>query len=314
MQPILVKYRNETFDISSLINKHPGGINTLKGLENTDMTSRFLKGPPHSDAAMYLMNEYKVSDPAHLNNNNEGEIIQKDVSMEHLVDWDRAMLPQIKNIAEHYDEWVHKPVDRELRLFDAWYLEILTKTPWWIVALFWSPVISYIIISEVLKLQFQTALIKFIIGVGFWTFLEYTLHRFLFHMKVSKSNGIACTFHFLLHGLHHKVPFDSGRLVFPPFPAVIIATIIYYPLSFIFDSPRMLLAGGLFGYLCYDLMHYYLHYGNPTFWHMYQMKRYHYQHHFTHQDLGYGISSPLWDLVFGTNIRLRKLKNKLKWK
>lgn len=133
-------------------------------------------------------------------------------------------------------------------------------------------------------------------------------------MKVNKSNGICCTLHFLLHGLHHKVPFDSGRLVFPPVAAMIIATIIYYPLSFVFNSPRMLLAGGLFGYLCYDLMHFYLHFGNPTLWHIYKMKRYHYQHHFAHQDLGYGISSPLWDIMFGTHIRLRTLRTKLKWK
>lgn len=69
------------------------------------------------------------------------------------------MLPQIKNIAEHYDEWVHKPVDRELKLFDAWYLEVLTKTPWWIVALSWSPVISYLVISEFSKLK---VILKFI--------------------------------------------------------------------------------------------------------------------------------------------------------
>lgn len=82
MKPILVKYRNETFDISNFIHKHPGGINTLKGLEGSDMTSRFLKGPPHSDAAMYLMKEYKVSDLEHVNNNNEGEKTQLDDSME----------------------------------------------------------------------------------------------------------------------------------------------------------------------------------------------------------------------------------------
>lgn len=82
MKPILVKYRNETYDISSFVHKHPGGMNTLKGLEDSDMTSRFLKGPPHSDAAMYLMNEYKVPDSTYVNNNNEGEQTKMDVSME----------------------------------------------------------------------------------------------------------------------------------------------------------------------------------------------------------------------------------------
>ena len=77
-KPFIVKYRNETYDISKFVDKHPGGINTLKGLENADMTSRFLKGPPHSDAAMYLMKEYRLEN---VNNNNIGET-KLDESME----------------------------------------------------------------------------------------------------------------------------------------------------------------------------------------------------------------------------------------
>ena len=56
----IVKYRKNYYDISEFLHKHPGGINTLKGLQNNDMTSRFMKAPPHSDAAMYLMQEYKM--------------------------------------------------------------------------------------------------------------------------------------------------------------------------------------------------------------------------------------------------------------
>lgn len=145
--------------------------------------------------------------------------------------------------------------------------------------------------------------------------MEYTLHRYVFHMEVKpNSHPWLCTFHFTIHGLHHKVPFDSMRLVFPPLPGVILASIIYAPLSLCLPRPRVLLAGALFGYLCYDMIHYYLHYGSPSLKHLYHMKRYHYQHHFAHQDLGYGISSPLWDFVFNTRIHLRKLRFHLKWK
>lgn len=57
----IVKYRKNYYDISDFLHKHPGGINTLKGLQNADMTGRFMKAPPHSDAAMYLMQEYKIA-------------------------------------------------------------------------------------------------------------------------------------------------------------------------------------------------------------------------------------------------------------
>ncbi|XP_032589792.1 dihydroceramide fatty acyl 2-hydroxylase FAH2 [Drosophila grimshawi] len=343
-----VKYRQEYYDLSNFMHKHPGGINTLKGLNQTDMTARFLKAPPHSDAAMYLMREYKISaqdyegkkktkerpsaakladngielleqtkQSAEDSNNN-----QLDDSMEFLVDWSEAMLPQIGKITKHYDEWVHKPVDRPLRLFGPWYLEILTKTPWWIVPAFWIPSIIACGWQEFQEnshnMKGFTVLFSHILfGVLFWTLLEYSLHRWVFHVKLTSDSGPwLCTLHFMIHGLHHKVPFDPMRLVFPPLPGVILATVIYTPLYFILQNhhPRLILVGALVGYLGYDMIHYYLHYGSPSAGqHLYEMKRYHYQHHFAHQDLGYGISSPLWDIVFNTRIYLRKLKFQLKW-
>lgn len=56
----IVKYRRNYYDITDFLHKHPGGLNTLKGLENSDMTTRFMRAPPHSDAAMYLMREYQM--------------------------------------------------------------------------------------------------------------------------------------------------------------------------------------------------------------------------------------------------------------
>lgn len=154
----------------------------------------------------------------------------------------------------------------------------------------------------------------FLFGVLLWSFLEYTLHRWVFHVKLSnKSGSWLCTFHFMIHGLHHKVPFDPMRLVFPPLPGAVLAAVIYTPLSFVLSHPRVILSGALAGYLCYDMMHYYLHYGNPSLWAFVHMKRYHHHHHFSHQTLGYGISSPLWDVVFKTRIHLRKLRYQLRW-
>ncbi|XP_065369701.1 uncharacterized protein Fa2h [Calliphora vicina] len=348
-QQFIVKYRKNYYDISEFLHKHPGGLNTLKGLQNADMTGRFMKAPPHSDAAMYLMQEYKIvtksknklnghvrtelkenieiiEEYEHDDNNNSSSDKNSsgliDESMEHLVDWSQAMLPQIPRITQYYDEWVHKPVDRPLRLFAPWYLEMCTKTPWWVVPTFWLPVISKLIYDEFInELQMQNTLkltllsLYFLTGILFWTFLEYTLHRYVFHMEVKpNTHPWLCTLHFMIHGLHHKVPFDPMRLVFPPLPGVIIASILYSPISLCLPRPRVILAGALFGYLCYDMIHYYLHYGNPSVKHLYHMKRYHYQHHFAHQDMGYGISSPLWDFVFNTSIHLRKLRYHLKWK
>ena len=61
--------------------------------------------------------------------------------LQHLVDWSKAMIPQIAKIHKHYPDWVNKPVDRPLRLFQSDWIEMLTKTPWWVVPLFWIPAI-----------------------------------------------------------------------------------------------------------------------------------------------------------------------------
>lgn len=55
-----VQYKNETYDLQRFLRKHPGGIGTLSGLRNRDLTNIMSKDPVHSDAAFYLMKEYKV--------------------------------------------------------------------------------------------------------------------------------------------------------------------------------------------------------------------------------------------------------------
>jgi 4-hydroxysphinganine ceramide fatty acyl 2-hydroxylase len=91
----------------------------------------------------------------------------------------------------------------------------------------------------------STAVFGLVLGVFIWTALEYTLHRWLFHMEPPGKSPRLITFHFLMHGLHHKVvkiltkysmranvlclqvPFDGTRLVFPPLPASILGSVIY---------------------------------------------------------------------------------------
>ncbi len=93
--------------------------------------------------------------------------------------------------------------------------------------------------------------------------------------------------------LNSQVPFDSMRLVFPPIPAAIIAVILFLPLCHILpcdlNQMRLLLAGALVGYVCYDMMHYYLHYGSPhAGGYLADLKSYHVAHHYVNPNLGEG--------------------------
>ena len=52
-------------------------------------------------------------------------------------------------------------------------------------------------------------------------------------------------------------------------------------------------AGGLLGYILYDMTHYYLHFGSPHKGsYLYSMKAHHVKHHFAHQKLGKDRPAP----------------------
>ena len=62
-----------------------------------------------------------------------------------------------------------------------------------------------------------------------------------------------------------------------------------------------LLAAAAAGYVAYDCMHYASHYGGPVpHVIMKHMKRLHQMHHYKNHAKGYGISTPLFDAMFGT--------------
>jgi len=88
-----------------------------------------------------------------------------------------------------------------------------------------------------------------------------------------------------------------------PLPMSIPLAFIFYPL-FTLTMSRTLgepfFAGFVVGYLFYDGTHYYVHHFVPaTRWGKF-LRRHHMTHHHADHDGGFGVSSPLWDLVFRT--------------
>lgn len=70
----------------------------------------------------------------------------------------------------------------------------------------------------------------------------------------------------------------------------------------IFPSAAMangVISGAFAMYVCYDMMHYALHHTKlPAYMRM--MKQYHLEHHYKNFELGFGVTSKIWDYVFGT--------------
>ncbi|XP_047308489.1 dihydroceramide fatty acyl 2-hydroxylase FAH1-like [Impatiens glandulifera] len=219
------------------------------------------------------------------------------------VDLDKPLVFQVGHLGENYQDWVHQPIVSKEgpRFFENDFWEFLTKTHWWAIPLIWLPVVCWFSLKSFwLGRTPPQIAILLVSGIFLWTLMEYSLHRFLFHIKTKSYWGN--TAHYLLHGCHHKHPMDGLRLVFPPAATAILLVPFWNLVKLISTQTTCpaLFAGVLLGYVMYDVTHYYLHHSQPTSEIPRNLKRYHLNHHFRIQTKGFGITSSLWDKVFET--------------
>ena len=140
----------------------------------------------------------------------------------------------------------------------------------------------------------------FVAGVVAWTLSEYVLHRYVFHWMRDTPRGRRI--HFLLHGVHHDFPNDKDRLVMPLGISAPLAVVFYalYTAFFGVTIGEPFYAGFVVGYLLYDGTHYAVHHFRWSSRIFKWLRRHHMTHHFADHEGGFGVSSPLWDLVFRT--------------
>jgi sterol desaturase/sphingolipid hydroxylase (fatty acid hydroxylase superfamily) len=183
--------------------------------------------------------------------------------------------------------------------------------PWHVIAL-WVPVVvaCWLAALRAGVLPGHAALWT-LGGVLAWTLIEYLLHRFVFHFR--PKGPVQQALAFLIHGIHHDYPHDADRLVMPPAASLLIGAILAAAVLAVLGLPSgyALYAGIVVGYLWYDLQHYAIHHFAPrTRWGK-AMRRYHFLHHFRDGTSRFGVSTPLWDLVFGTHpLWKRELKQR----
>jgi 4-hydroxysphinganine ceramide fatty acyl 2-hydroxylase len=171
------------------------------------------------------------------------------------------------------------------------------------------PVIVYMLYYSASGLGFSVlkVTLTFLGGMLFWSLFEYIAHRFIFHL-VSEKKGLQ-KFAYTLHGNHHHYPRDKQRLFMPPVPSIILASAIF-GLMYLFmrQNTFMFFPGFILGYLMYGTMHYAIHAWNPPFKWMKGLWRNHHLHHYKNEHHGFGVSSTIWDHVFGTMFDLKKEK------
>lgn len=202
----------------------------------------------------------------------------------------------------------------QARLFKSGYLEYLTKTHPLVIWSLYLPIIGLMLYysNAYLHLETQPIILVFLAGMFVWTFFEYMIHRFAFHHITETERGKK--FIYLIHGNHHEYPRDKERLFMPPVPSLIIASGFFGlfwgigHLAGITSFTFSFFPGFLLGYLMYGSMHYAIHAWAPPFKWMKPLWRNHHLHHYKDTQMGFGVSSTLWDHVFGTMFDLKKEK------
>jgi 4-hydroxysphinganine ceramide fatty acyl 2-hydroxylase len=302
-----------------------------------------LSSHEHSDSAYEILEEYhigfvsnekgqaKSSDGAQSNgttravyettgmSNEEDLSVETDYASDYskhkFLDLRKPMFPQLwfgGFSKDFYLEQVHRPRHykggESAPLFGN-ILEPLSKTPWYVVPIIWVPCVAYGTYVGAAGYDFGlNAAGYWVLGLCVWTLIEYTMHRCLFHIdKWLPDNRVGICLHFLLHGIHHYLPMDRYRLVMPPTLFVLLAAPFWKFAHFVlfhnWYAGLLGYCGGVFGYICYDLTHYFLHHRNLPLYYK-QLKKYHLQHHFADYENGFGVTSRFWDRVFGTELEI----------
>jgi len=188
-----------------------------------------------------------------------------------------------------------------VRMFKNDFLESLSRVHWSVPIFIFIPVIGTLayMALDYYSIGFVTFIELFFSGLFVWTFVEYILHRFVFHY-IPSDKPWAMRLHFVCHGVHHDYPSDTKRLVLPPSMSIPLSTLFFFifriflPLNYDFGF----YSGFMLGYLIYDIMHYALHHFNfkASFWK--KLKHHHMLHHYQDPEKGYGVSSAFWDKIF----------------
>jgi dihydroceramide fatty acyl 2-hydroxylase len=166
---------------------------------------------------------------------------------------------------------------------------------------FWLPVLGYFAYRTVARGTGPIPHLALLLaGLFLWTFAEYVLHRYLFHYLGPRL--WQRRLHFIIHGVHHDFPQDADRLVMPLGASIPLGVIFYGTFHALLGAAIAdpLFVGFSLGYLAYDGTHYAIHHFRMSSRYGRWIKRHHMVHHHTGERARWGVSTPLWDWVFGT--------------
>ncbi len=144
-------------------------------------------------------------------------------------------------------------------------------------------------------------LFLFLTGVLAWGLIEYGLHRLVFHFDAQTEKGR--NFVYGMHLNHHANPkamddlFASLKL---SLPLALVYCALAWTILGSWQAAVYLFIGLTAGYFSYEFLHYQAHHRAPRLRVFRYLKKYHMLHHHQTAALRFGVTSPLFDYLFGT--------------
>lgn len=144
---------------------------------------------------------------------------------------------------------------------------------------------------------FLSSLLAMALGATTWTFLEYGMHRFLGHDRRTFPNPFASE-----HTRHHA----EGDYFAPAWKKALVGVVALAgvgALAAVVAGPTLgfVYAGAFVKmYLAYEVVHRRAHTHRGVWAYGRYLRRHHFHHHFVNPRANHGVTTPFWDIVFGT--------------
>ena len=153
----------------------------------------------------------------------------------------------------------------------------------------------------------MNVLLALLLGAVLWSFFEYVLHRFAFHEARGRNYGSR------EHLRHHADPVYTLWNNWPAWLGVLLVGFGLWrwaAVALVGTAPSTAWAvgsGWVLGYAFYEWLHMACHLWGPRTAYGAFVRRHHFHHHFGAPLRNHGVTSPVWDLVFGTYDRVEKV-------
>jgi len=149
--------------------------------------------------------------------------------------------------------------------------------------------------ATILRSNFLVLVGGYALGLAGWTLLEYVGHRWLYHKGRTPAHAG--------HKIHHQSP--EALIAMPWFVVTALFLSLWYGFAYRLQLPLVstFLAGLLTGFVLYGAFHHIIHHGFKLNYSWYRKLR---TEHFIHHQLpnvNFGVTSRLWDHIFGTTFQ-----------